>query len=433
VITAAWSFWYDSLFPLTNELTDRVQGFNISQQVGFGRQRTMSAILELDNDDGALTPAEGGGTGTYANVDWFTQPLYIYCEFTGAVGTEGATVFQGIIQSFQLIDNGTESTVQLVAYDGYSIAGAVPPDAVSISVTATGNIEDMFDELGTTINTFQPFPLLDPGSTTVAQVVNRLDASKGPDGDYSIGNTITGTILDVISNNILPSGPAVSWPGLISTSGTTDQYEIYVIDRGLNRDATNRITYSFDEGPGDPTVTGSDIIFNRVDVAYNENDLYNYAKVTSGSVGSVTATEQNTDSINKYGMRAVNAGKTLNRTNTDAGYSAGSWANRYSEHRYAPRRLSFSSATINAHGPKGSESNLADLYDLRYGLWQPCTVTWTPTGGSNTTRNCLITGRDITGTTTDQTITIYLEPLEDFSSFELNSSTLGVLNTNRLG
>jgi len=433
VITADWTFWYDSLSPSTNELTDRVRGFNISQQVGFGRMRTMLATIELDNDDGALTPADGGGTGTYANVDWFTQPLFIYCDFVGLTGTESATVFHGIIQSFLSVDNGTESTVILTAYDGYSIAGAVPPDAVNISVTATGNIEDMFDELGDAITTFQPFPRLDPATTAVAQVVNRLDASKGPDGDYSIGNTITGTILDVISNNILPSGPGVAWPGVISGSGTTDQYEIYVIDRGLMRDTTNRITFTFDEGPGDPTVTGSDIIFNRIDVRYNDTDLYNYAKITSGSVGGVTAIQENTDSVHKYGMRAINANDTLNRTDTDAEHAAGSWANRYSEHRYAPRQLAFSSATIATHGPKGSEADLADLYDLRYGLWQPCTVTWTPTGGTSTTRDCLITGRDISGTPDNQIVTIYLEPLEDFSSFVLDSSTYGVLDTNRVG
>jgi len=433
VITAAWSFWYDSLSPSSNELTNRVQGFTIDQQVGFGRQLTMTATLQLNNDDGALTPAEGGGTGTYANVDWFTQPLFVYIDWTGLTASPSSTVFHGIIQGFNLIDDGTQSTVTLTAFDGYSIAGAVPPDAVNISVVATGNIEDMFDELSDAITTFQPFPLLDPSSTAVAQVVNRLDGSKGPDGNYSIGNTITGTILDVISNNILPSGPGVAWPGIISGSGTTDQYEIYCIDRSLNRDATNRITFEFDEGPGDPTVTGNDIIFNRVDVAYNNNDLYNYATVTSGSVGGVTATKQNTDSINDYGMRAMNASKTLNADTSDAEAAAGSWANRYSVHRYAPRQLTFSTATINAHGPKGSETKLAQLLDLRYGLWQPATVTWTPTGGTSTTRNCIITGRTINGTVSNQTVTLSLQPLEDFSSFELNSSTLGVLNENRLG
>ena len=433
MIQTTWDVNLQGVSVSLVDVTSRVLGLDVRQNVELGRMTSMVASVELNNDDGGLTPAEGGGTGDYSAVDWFSVGIKIFATFSGSVSTEQAIVFDGVVQEFSSVDDGTNSRVVITAFDGISVAGGLPPDAVTISVPATGPVDAMLEKLGDTIDTFQPFPLIYSGVTEAELVVERLDDSKGPDGDYSMTSLISGTVLDVISNNVLPAGPSVAWAGIRQVNSTTVEYTIYCIDRGLLRDEDNRILFEFDEGPGDPAVTSDVIVFDEITVNYSDDDLFNYAQIASGSVGGVTATASNAESVASYGMRAISASSTVNRTTIDAGHAAGSWSNRYSVHRFVPRSISFSTAVIQAHGFKGSEVKLAELFDVRYGLWQPCEVTYTPTGGSEITAECLLVGRRFRGRPGFVAVELELNPLVDFSSFTLDSDLLGVLDQNRLG
>ena len=74
------------------------------------------------------------------------------------------------------------------------------------------------------------------------------------------------------------------------------------------------------------------------------------------------------------------------------------------------------------------------LCDLLYGQWVPALVKYTPTGNSTQiTDPVVITGRNIQGTPDDLRIQVMFRSAQDYQSFVLDSSVLGVLDQNRLG
>ena len=117
---------------------------------------------------------------------------------------------------------------------------------------------------------------------------------------------------------------------------------------------------------------------------------------------------------------------------TDTQRMADNIVERFSNIHFQARKISVQSATL-ADTNSGSKEELAQLLDVRYGLWQNATITYTPTAGSQVTDNCVIAGRSIQAVPGRTTITLDLLPAQDYQSFVLDSDTLGVLDTNRLG
>ena len=60
-------------------------------------------------------------------------------------------------------------------------------------------------------------------------------------------------------------------------------------------------------------------------------------------------------------------------------------------------------------------------------MWHPVQITYTPTGGSQTTADCVISGRTINATPKQTTIILDLLPAVDYQSFRLDSPIIGVL------
>ena len=106
---------------------------------------------------------------------------------------------------------------------------------------------------------------------------------------------------------------------------------------------------------------------------------------------------------------------------------------RFSNVHFQARRISVESSTLAAVN-SGSKEELAQLLDVRYGLWQTATIEYTPTGAATPTiDNCVIAGRQIKATPGRTTIALELLPAVDYQSFTLDSDVLGVLDQNRLG
>lgn len=124
------------------------------------------------------------------------------------------------------------------------------------------------------------------------------------------------------------------------------------------------------------------------------------------------------DTANEYGM--------LN--------SAEFWTTRQAEARYVPRQLRTTIETVETHNDSTAAlDQVEQLLSIKRGFWHPIQVTYTPTGGSEVTANCVISGRTINATPAQTTIILDLLPAIDYQSFRLDSSVIGLLDGNRLG
>ncbi|HEY7824578.1 MAG TPA: hypothetical protein VIG24_17180, partial [Acidimicrobiia bacterium] len=97
------------------DFTERCAGISIDQPLGFMEHAPHRCVITLNNFDGALTPGAGG---TYSSTDWFAQGVFISATVNG---TETAEVFHGIVNDFDIVDDGTSSTVTLIAADWMTI------------------------------------------------------------------------------------------------------------------------------------------------------------------------------------------------------------------------------------------------------------------------------------------------------------------------
>ena len=99
--------------------------------------------------------------------------------------------------------------------------------------------------------------------------------------------------------------------------------------------------------------------------------------------GGTTQTVQNTTSADKYGARTYVSYGNAAETDTDALNGATNIVNRLSTSRFTAQQIRFDSALLD-NTPAGSATQLEQLLHIETGLWQPCTVTYTPTGAAST-------------------------------------------------
>jgi hypothetical protein len=90
---------------------------------------------------------------------------------------------------------------------------------------------------------------------------------------------------------------------------------------------------------------------------------------------------------------------------------------------------------IQFNGKQNGDLYITDfLNELQTMAGETTKITYTPPGGTSTTTTFVIEGASISATSTKETnFTLYLSPTVVYDLFTLNSSTFGILNTNRLG
>ena len=407
------------------DFTSRALGFIVQQAARPQRVNPNRAIVTLDNNDGALTPNAGG---TYDGVDWFSQGVYITTTVNGG---SDQILFHGIVDDFQLADNGTQSTVQIVALDWVAVVGRLSPKDYSSSPrTGPGDaIEGTFSlklsgaddmvKLGTTgaikgagqlanDNTAVPMQIT---STNVQFITDSLQNDvMSPDLCVVYGKKIT--------HDPAPLDTAVYWPVTIGNTLTRSATTFY--PDTLNVFEFTGATPTAGELPAADVITG-----------YNIEELVN--TVISTRDGGTTQTVQDTTSADLYGARAYTATGHAASTDTATLNGATNMVNRLSTSRFIAQRLEFTSANL-ANTPAGSATQLELLLDTETALWQPATITYTPTGAAGTvTDKCLIYGRQIRATASGTSIVLDLLSADDYQSFVLDSTVLGVLDENRLG
>jgi hypothetical protein len=433
----AFAGWQIDLVDGTGatDITSFVQGFNIQCKVKIGAFTPTDVVLTLNNNGGDFTPAEGGGTGTYASVDWLTKAIKI----SPSADTDRYTAHV-FVSDFNMRDDGTNSSVQLICQDWLSLASSQVFDiAENTTTTPFGPFIDNvlqgasgYGPGATLPNYGQPtYPqeifLFDLGDSTADRMA-RPAATNVSTLDY-INQAVFGGYPSIVIPTDAKIGEYISPPGTFYVA-----YVGTVLNRTLTYRNPFRIPVAFSDNP-----TGTTLAFADLEPGFNFDELTSTANVTSGITGVTSQTSTNTSTGNNYGTRARFYNETGNNNETDNGNDAGAleaaefWTKRQEAARYIPRRLTTSIELIDDRNGTAAATTLINLMAAVDGLFQPCDITYTPTGGSQVTANCVISGRTIQAVPGRTTIVLDLLPAQDYQSFVLDSDTLGVLDTNRLG
>jgi hypothetical protein len=418
----------------TTNLTSYAQGFQISCNINIGRFTQTQIVLTLDNDSGDFTPAEGGGSGTFANTDWLSKAIQITPS-----NDSTAIVAHGFVSNIDIQDNGTNSTVNMTCRDWVTLSSS-DPFSVSGSTLQFNYVDGVNTALG-------PFgaallgnngQLPKYGQPTWDIVPDFVDYSETSTTSYpavlQVADATNVTTLDLLNQVMFGGYPSVFVPTHVVGNSGDIEYKGFAVCRHLTRSSTYRQTFSFSEN-----ATGTTLAFDRVIAGFNHDELTNKATIESGISGVTSQSSTNTDTGYSYGSRTRTYTGTGNIEETDTATDAGAleaaefWTKRQGTTRYSPQQLTTSIELLETTNGAAAATTLKNLLGASTGLFQPCNVTYTPTGGSQVTANCVITGRTIQAVPGRTTITLNLLPAEDYQSFVLDSDTLGVLDTNRLG
>ena len=437
---AAFAGWQIDLIDGVGatDITSFVQGFNIQCKVKIGAFTPTDVVLTLNNNGGDFTPSEGGGTGTYASVDWLTKAIRIYPS-----GNNNRFTAHTFVSDFKMRDDGTNSSVQLTCQDWLSLASSELFDFSEN--TSTRDFATFIDDVLEGVSGFGPGATLPSyGQPTYAKEVFFNDLSGATPDELARPAASNVTSLDYINQAVFGGYPSI----VIPTSATIGEYitppgTFYVayVGTALNRTLTYRPPYSYGLFPFEfsDNPTGTTLAFAELEPGFNFDELTSTANVTSGITGVTSQTSTNTGTGNSYGTRARIYNETGNNNETDNGNEAGAleaaefWTKRQSAARYIPSRLTTSIELIDDRNGTSAATVLINLMAANDALFQPCNITYTPTGGSQVTANCVISGRTIQAVPGRTTITLNLLPAQDYQSFVLDSDILGVLDQNRLG
>lgn len=431
-IVTTWQIgigYYDNGTSWTfTDLTSRTTGLTVDQFTDLGIVGTSSAAVTFNNNDGALTP---GGGGTFSSTDWFQRALVIRATITADAGTETVQVFGGIIDDFDLDDDGVTSTVMMAAIDVVQTAGRQVINATWPASTTYTNAylatRVLLDPSAPENNTIMPRW----GETAEADGVldvTGLSPIVGGVGTYAGRPVVldpniaeSGPVGDYMANAVATAGLTALWPGALNV--TTGHAELFILENAQKRDVKS---FLFDE-----SVSAGELPFRNLERAFNVDQLTNAAQITR--VGQ-TATQTATGATRAlYGPR-VRIYQSGASTDANALEDAQNWVKRFEYSRFVAERLQITASMVEQHAADADFDEWADLLNPKLGIWAGARVQYQPTGsGSTKTSRSLIVGRTIKATPADTTVTLTLRPSIDYGTFTLDSAGLGIIGINRLG
>lgn len=400
--------------------TSRVAGFNIQQSVDVNVMGRGSCRVTLYNKDGALTP---GGGGTYSSTDWFAQGLFISSntDIGGAVTV--TQVFHGIITDFQLDDTGTFSTVTITALDGLTVGGRTPVGTTTVG-TGSGSYYDALsiaikaDVAGVGGN----YPRLGMSASTATMNDLCEFVSFNPDQPQSVqipGGASYSTLADMWQTALIPSANDVTWPTTITTSGSNVVYNYNTCAFSNSRATANRVLILFGNLPlGANTLPIESVRQEFNNATLTTNATYNSINAGAGPVSATAST------INTYGSRSQSYTQTALLGTEQTTRQANLMVNRYSTSRFTPTSLVVKASQVRALCNDAAQARWQTLLGISTGLWQQASVTWTGSGSTSQTAQCIIKGRTIDVTPADTTITLELGNWADNHSFILDYDEL---------
>ena len=424
-VTTTWRIeigYYDNGTTFTTtDFTSRTLGLTIDHFTDLGVIGTGQAAVTLDNNDGALTPQAGG---TYSSTDWFSRALLIYCDVAGGGSGTAAKVFAGIIDSFDVQDDGVTSTVTIAAVDVLQTASrqqvetlatftsSSPVSAITALADPSNSINDtVMPNFGETANPEGNISvnLVSPSVTRELQVVGS-DVSASPIGDY-------------LANAVVTCGLTAVWPG--GFDDNTGHQQVWVVE---NAQRTAPITQKFAENP-----TGDELPYRNLERGFALDQMTNAARIerlnqtVAGRVHSAVSGQAAHGSRLRQYVNASNS-------DTDSDEDALNWVQRFNYPRYSSTKLQVTASMIEERLPDAHFLKWVYVLAAEYGVWAGASVEFTPAGHSSAvTDRTVVIGRTIKASPSDTTVTLTMRPSIDYGTFTLDSAALGIIGVNRLG
>ena len=409
-----------------HNLTNYALGFVSSASFTFGRPAQFRTEITFNNNNGDFTPTEGGGTGAFKDVLWYES--YVQIDVYGT----GTTLFEGLVNRFTIQDNGRESRATIIATDWMT---ATRSDVFNVAESSNIYYDNPASQMYYFFNGSSGF-----GSGAQTPKFGYTDATylfdQADDVFLDMGRPAASNVnvMDAVTQMFIAPLPCVVLPNeIVRSSSTSVVFRADVLGRSITYADTTE--FVFTENP-----TGDELPFTAVVPNFDRDMITSNTSYESGMAGVGTATASNGATKTRYGQRNrkyTGTGHIVAGNDTADNYgmlkSASFWTTRQAEARYVPRRLTTTIETIETfNNSTAALDQLEQLLSAKYGMWHPVQITYTPTGGTQTTADCVISGRTIKATPSRTTITLDLLPAVDYQSFRLDSSVIGVLDQNRL-
>jgi hypothetical protein len=290
-----------------------------------------------------------------------------------------------------------------------------------------------------------------PGNTGLSTCTVQLGDILARNGRNIVTNSVipqgaTTTQVDYINNWNLPQQGTVLTPNLGDSTASAITYTGSVLnywnlcfstERGVIGLTTDTLLMNSRKSVAESTVnfsfsrnapSASVISYNQIERIKLNLNFYNQCTVISTGIANQTAS--NTASVALYGVNELSV-TTVDFSASQAAGNAGWIANSQSDPSAEYFRINVFDIPQNATALEGlfaayngSQSTTKKVWNLVYRV---------PGAGSDTTVQVVIEGIDINATPERTDFDIYLSPLTLYQFFTLNSSTLGILDTSRLG
>lgn len=433
--TLTWRFkcWQDTTTSI--DLTSYVLHASISSSAELGFAGRSTATIVLNNNSGIFTP---NGTGTYASTDWFKYAFEISSQ---AAGGSEIDAFSGMVDDMQIdMVSIKQSTVTFTLVDMLTIAGRSQSTTDYSTVILFTYLDQAirlmingYSASGTTYYAGTDLPYLNTAYESVIATSAYTAMNTGVTND----DFPAGRIGDWINNNLLITAPGTAFA--VGLEVRTDEgiagfrWRIGCIDYTLNRTSLAK-TFAFVDGS--TSTTSGQIPLLDIAVRYEFDKVINNTTARDQRSFYTATTVSNTVSAAKYGTRAVAFNSTCKEAQTDVDRVANFFTNRYADVRYMVTSVTTSMSAIKSRAVDDNVAvqNFSQLISQSYGLWNRAAVSYTAPGvSSRRTDQLVITKLLVEISPADTVATVEFVYGADNQSFELDSSTYGVLDTNKVG
>jgi len=425
-ISLQWRIKYWPNTTAAVDLTSMVQSLIIDTEVNIGLCGRSVATIVLNNDDGAFTPQ---GTGTYANIDWFKVAFQI--EQKSATGLY-KTSFVGMVNdaNFEFVSikesKFTLSLIDILAVGGRS--NATTAYATTILSSSASQALGFFYNGSSTYYSGIDMPFIGgTAESTLSVNATTTETTTVTNDDFPAGR-----IGDWTNNNLLVTGPGTAYATGLTLIGTVWRWDCRYVDFDLNQISANAETYIFSDTAA--ALVSGELPYTAIDLQYKYDMVINSCTAVDQRNVYTQTTVTDTVSTAKYGTRTVAFNSLCTEQQTDVNRVANFWPNRYSTARYTCKTLTTSLSTVKqAVDNTFANDQFSKLLSPLQGIWQRAEVSYVAPGQSTQKTELLVINKiRINATPSDTTVVIGFVPGVDNQSFELDSVTYGLLDTNRL-
>jgi hypothetical protein len=242
-------------------------------------------------------------------------------------------------------------------------------------------------------------------------------------------------VKDIVRQNLMPSALNVAWPTKVEffVSPTITEYEGVSCTTYPVRSSVSAIPFVFSESP-----SAGELPFKDLKRGFNTDTLLNNSQIEAATPIGVTATATNTASVEKYGAHTIRLNEIFPPSNPTNRMPvlAQRWANTFADSSFTVQRFTVTEQMVRAKVGSSavSEQRWAQLLDVASGPVQASTIEYTPAGSATAiTETFIVMSRTIRIRPGDFRLEVECLPGDQSGAFILDSSTLGVLDQNRLG